>query len=63
MLQIEGLGDLLWSGTLVQDFGVVLAATFGFAVFSAVLLMMQALVEIAVALHVRRSPALSAEAA
>ncbi len=63
VLQIEGLGDLLWAGTLVQDFGVVLAATFGFAVFSAVLLLLQAVFEIVVALHVRRAPALSREAA
>ena len=56
VLQIEGLGDLLWSGTLAQDFGVVLAATFGFALLSGSLLLAQAAVEIAVAMHVRRSP-------
>ena len=56
VLQIDGLGDLLWGGTLSQDFGVVLAATFGFAVLSAALLLLQALVEIGVALHVRRAP-------
>lgn len=59
VLQIDGLGDLLWGGTLTQDFGVVLAAAFGFAVLSAVLLVIQALVEIAVALHVRRAPGVS----
>lgn len=57
VLQINGLGDLLWGGTLAQDFGVVLAASFGFAVLSAVLLLAQALVEIFTVLHVRRSPA------
>ncbi len=57
ILQIDGLGDLLWSGTLVQDFGVVLAATFGFSLISSMLLIVQALVETAVALYQRRSPA------
>ncbi len=57
VLQINGLGDLLWGGTLAQDFGVVLAASFGFAVLSAVLLLLQALIEIGTELHVRRSPA------
>ncbi|MCB9766105.1 MAG: ABC transporter permease subunit [Alphaproteobacteria bacterium] len=56
VLQIDGLGDLLWGGTLAQDFGVVIAAAFGFAVLSAVLLVLQAVVEILVALHVRRAP-------
>lgn len=56
VLQIEGLGDLLWAGTLAQDFGVVLAATFGFALLSGALLLAQAVVEILVALHVRRAP-------
>lgn len=57
VLQLEGLGDLLWGGTLVQDFGVVIAAAFGFSLISAVLLAGQALAEVLVALHVRRSPA------
>lgn len=56
VLRIDGLGDLLWGGTLLQDFGVVLAAATGFAAISALLLFLQALVEIAVALHVRRAP-------
>lgn len=60
VLQLEGLGDLLWGGTLVQDFGVVLAAAFGFSLLSAALLAGQALVEVLVALHVRRSPAVEA---
>ena len=57
VLRIDGLGDLLWGGTLLQDFGVVLAAASGFALLSAGLLFVQALVEIAVAWHVRRAPA------
>ena len=56
VLGLTGVGELLWSGTLMQDFGVVLAAATTFATFSAVLLMIQAAVEIAVAMHVRRAP-------
>ncbi|MBM4391828.1 MAG: ABC transporter permease subunit [Deltaproteobacteria bacterium] len=56
VLRINGLGDLLWAGTLLQDFGVVLAAATAFALVSAVLLVIQALVEIAVAMWVRRAP-------
>ncbi len=56
VLRINGVGDLLWDGTLLQDFGVVLAAATTFAVFSAALLLLQALVEVVVALHVRRGP-------
>lgn len=58
VLRINGVGDLLWGGTLMQDFGVVLAAGGTFAVLSAVLLFLQALTEIIVALHVRRAPAI-----
>jgi len=61
VLGIDGLGDLLWRGTLLQDFGVVLAAATGFALISAGLLLTQALAEIAVAVHVRRAPSLSVE--
>ena len=57
VLQIDGLGDFLWRGTLKQDFGLVLATATGFAVVSAALLAFQGLLEIFVALHVRRSPA------
>jgi ABC-type dipeptide/oligopeptide/nickel transport system permease component len=57
VLVLPGVGDLLWSGTLLQDFGVVLAAATSFAAISGGLLCLQALVEIAVALHVRRAPA------
>ena len=56
VLQVPGIGELLWQGTLLQDFGVVLAAATGFALLSAVLLMAQALGEIAVALWVRGGP-------
>lgn len=67
VLRIDGIGDLLWGGTLLQDFGVVLAAATGFAVVSSLLLVLQAVVEIATAWHVRRAPAVpehaSAEAA
>ncbi len=62
ILRINGLGDLLWGGTLLQDFGVVLAAATGFAVLSSALLLAQALVEVMVALHIRRSPSLGASA-
>ena len=60
---IPGLGELLWAGTLKQDFGVVLAATFAFSAFSGLLMLGQALAEILVALYVRRSPAGVVEAA
>lgn len=56
VLRIDGLGDLLWGGTLRQDFGVVLAAATLFAVVSAMLLFAQALAETWVALHVRKAP-------
>jgi ABC-type dipeptide/oligopeptide/nickel transport system permease component len=59
VLRINGVGDLLWAGTLLQDFGVVLAAATTFACISAGLLVIQALIEIAVAMHVRRAPVLS----
>lgn len=62
VIGIDGLGDLLWRGTLLQDFGVVLAAATGFALVSAGLLLTQALVEIGVAVHVRRAPALPSTA-
>ncbi len=63
VLRLDGLGDLLWGGTLLQDFGVVLAAAAGFAALSAALLLVQAGVEIAVALHIRRAPRLPLAAA
>ncbi|NOY24462.1 MAG: ABC transporter permease subunit [Oligoflexia bacterium] len=59
VLRIDGIGDLLWSGTLLQDFGVVLAAATGFALLSSGLLVVQAVVEIAVAWYVRWAPDLS----
>ena len=57
VLRIDGLGDLLWNGALWQDFGVVLAAATGFAGLSSLLLVVQALTEVLVAVHVRRAPA------
>lgn len=63
VLRIDGIGDLLWRGTLLQDFGVVLATATVFALVSSALLAAQALVEVATALAMRRSPALSVEAA
>ena len=56
VLNIRGLGDLLWDGTLLQDFGVVLAAAWAFSLLSAGLLFVQALIEVARELHIRRSP-------
>ncbi len=60
MLKINGIGDLLWAGTLEQDFGLVLGTATLFAVGSALLLVLQAMCEVAVALHVRRSPGVQA---
>lgn len=59
VLRINGIGDLLWGGTLLQDFGVVLAAATAFAALSGALLLIQAGTEIVVALVVRRSPPVS----
>jgi ABC-type dipeptide/oligopeptide/nickel transport system permease component len=56
VLRIDGIGDLLWGGTLRQDFGVVLAAATIFGALSSVLLIGQAVLETMVALHVRRAP-------
>ena len=56
VLKIDGLGDLLWQASLLQDFGLVLPVATVFAVFSAILLLGQALVEGAVAVWVRWSP-------
>ena len=56
VLRINGLGDILWQAALLQDFGLVLPVATIFAVFSAVLLFAQALVETAVAVWVRWAP-------
>ncbi len=56
VLGIPGLGDLLWNGTLMQDFGVVLAAAWGFALLSGGMLLVQAVAEVAIELYVRSSP-------
>jgi ABC-type dipeptide/oligopeptide/nickel transport system permease component len=62
ILRINGLGDLLWGGTLLQDFGVVLACATCFAVICSALLTAQALVEISAAIWIRRAPAMPAVA-
>jgi peptide/nickel transport system permease protein len=56
VMGIPGIGELLFDGTLMQDFGVVLAATWAFSLMSAGLLGAQAIAEIVVALWVRSSP-------
>ena len=56
VMGVPGIGELLFDGTLMQDFGVVLAATWAFSLLSAALLAMQAVGEIVVALWVRSSP-------
>ena len=56
MLGIDGLGDLLWRGTLANDYFIVLAAAWGFSLLSAVMLFGQASSEVIVAMVVRRSP-------
>jgi ABC-type dipeptide/oligopeptide/nickel transport system permease component len=57
VLGIPGLGELLFDGTLLQDFGVVLAASWAFSLMASALLCAQALVEIGHALAIRRFPA------
>jgi len=56
VLGVPGLGELLWSGTLLQDFGVVLAAAWAYALLSGALLLTQAMAEVAVATWVRAAP-------
>ncbi|MFT7518366.1 MAG: ABC-type dipeptide/oligopeptide/nickel transport system permease component [Kiritimatiellia bacterium] len=56
VLQINGLGDLLWDGTLDNDYFIVLAAAWGFSLLSAAMLFFQASSEVAVEMMVRRSP-------
>jgi ABC-type dipeptide/oligopeptide/nickel transport system permease component len=58
VLQISGLGELLWLGTFQQDFGLVLAAAWAFSLLAGLLLFAQGLLEVFVALWVRRAPAL-----
>lgn len=57
ILGVPGLGELLWDGTLLQDFGVVLAAAWAFSWMAAGLLLVQALVEVGVVAAVRYVPA------
>lgn len=61
VLQISGLGELLFLGTLKQDFGVVLAASFAFCLMSMGIISMQALSEALVAWYIHRHPALAEE--
>lgn len=56
VLGVPGLGELLFLGTLTQDFTVVLTAAWGYSVFSALLLVAQAGTEIAHGVWVRRHP-------
>ena len=56
IVRVDGFGALLWRGTLMQDFGVVLAAATIFASLSSVLLLCQAIVEVVQNLHQRRAP-------
>ena len=56
VLGIPGLGDLLWRGTLTQDFPIILAAAFVIALVSGGMMLLQALSEIGIAMYVRRSP-------
>lgn len=53
---INGVGALLWKGTLSQDFGLVLATATIFAVLSGILLIIQAILECLVAMHIRKAP-------
>ncbi len=59
VLRLDGVGDLLWRATLLQDFGVVLAAATFFAVLSGVALAVQAAVELGLGWMIRRSPAVA----
>jgi ABC-type dipeptide/oligopeptide/nickel transport system permease component len=60
VLQIDGLGDFLWRGAVVSDFMVVVAAGFLLSLFASALLLIQAVLEVATALHVRRTPKVAA---
>jgi peptide/nickel transport system permease protein len=62
VLGIPGLGELLFDGTLLQDFGVVLAATWAFSLLSAAVLCFQAVSEIAVSMWVHRHPTVALSA-
>ncbi len=56
ILEIDGIGDMLWTGTVEQDFGLVLGCSFAFVVIASLFLLAQAVLEIATALRVRSSP-------
>lgn len=56
VLKVPGLGELLWAGTLLQDFFIVLAAAWAFSLLSGAMLLVHAIAEVAVEMHVRRAP-------
>ena len=56
VLEVNGLGDLLFRATLQQDFMVVMATTWGLSVLAGAFLLVQGVVDIAVARHIRRAP-------
>ena len=56
ILKINGVGELLVVGALKQDFPLVMACTFFYVMLSSVMLMIQAVVEVLVALSIRSSP-------
>ena len=56
ILEIDGIGDMLWTGTVEQDFGLVLGCSFAFVVIASFFMLCQAMLEIGTALKVRSSP-------
>jgi len=56
ILEIDGIGDMLWTGTVEQDFGLVLGCSFAFVVIASFFMLCQAILEIGTALKVRSSP-------
>lgn len=56
VLRLDGVGDLLWRGTLLQDFGVVLASATFFAALAGLALGVQAVAELGLGWLARRTP-------
>ena len=56
VLRMDGVGDLLWRGTLLQDFGVVLASASFFAALASLALGVQAVAELGLGWLARRAP-------
>ena len=56
ILKIEGLGGLLWFGARKIDLWLLLGSATCFALFSAVLMIAQSVVELCVEWHIRRGP-------